>query len=232
MIQAVVLDAVGTLVRIRGSVGAVYAEAARAAGLDATADVLEQRFRTAFRRRWAEDAQRGHRTSAAWERARWQAIVAEAFPELPEPLAPFPALWDRFARPDVWEVFPDVEPALEPLRRRGLTLAIGSNFDSRLHSVFDGLPQLHALRPRFVSAEVGWSKPAPEFFAHVLDELRLPAEAVLMVGDDRQNDVEAARAAGLWAVQVARGATHRPSDALASLTDLPAWLARQSLDCS
>jgi putative hydrolase of the HAD superfamily len=225
LIQAVILDAVGTLLRVRGSVGAIYAEAARGVGLHVSAAELEQRFRSAFRRRREEDAQRGHRTDAAWERARWQSIVAEALHELPRPLELFPALWDRFASPDVWEVFPDVAPALNELRRRGLTLAVGSNFDSRLHAVLDGFPLLCTLQPRFVSAEVGWSKPAPEFFAHILEVLKLPAHAVLMVGDDRHHDVEAARAAGLWAVQIARGADDRPRDALASLAELPAWLA-------
>lgn len=231
MVRAVVFDAVGTLIRVRGSVGAIYAQAALQAGLTVPAEELEQRFRAAFRRRVAADAERGFRTNAAWELARWQAIVAEAFTELPEPSAIFPTLWSRFARPETWEVFPDVAPALGRLSDQGLILAVGSNFDTRLHEVLDGWPELRGLRPRFVSAEIGWSKPAREFFTTIAEALRLPPAELLMVGDHEELDVAPAHAAGWQAVHLARGTCpENTKKVISSLTELPGWLGTRSLD--
>ena len=41
-------------------------------------------------------------------------------------------LFDRFAHPDAWEVAPDTRPMLAELKRRGLKLAVISNWDQRL----------------------------------------------------------------------------------------------------
>jgi putative hydrolase of the HAD superfamily len=226
-----VFDAVGTLIRVRGSVGTIYAQVAQQAGLSVPAEELEQRFRAAFRRRVAADAERGFRTDADWELARWQAIVAEAFTELPESSAIFPALWRRFACPETWEVFPDVAPALARLAEQGLILAVGSNFDTRLHEVLDGWPELRGLTPRFISAEIGWSKPAQEFFTTIADTLRLPPGDLLMVGDHEELDVAPARAAGWQALLLSRGAKPLTSvPTIASLAELPDWLGTRSLN--
>lgn len=231
MVRAIVFDAVGTLIRVRGSVGAIYAQAAEQFGVSISADELEHRFRAAFRRRVAVDAECGYRTDAAWELARWQAIVAEAFSELPEPLAIFPVLWQTFARPETWEVFPDVAPALARLSKRGLILAVGSNFDTRLHQVLDGWPELRSLAPRFISAEIGWSKPARSFFTTIGDVLGLPPAELLMVGDHEELDIVPARAAGWHAVPVIRGSQPQTgAEALSSLAELPGWLDTRSLN--
>jgi len=41
-------------------------------------------------------------------------------------------LYDSFARPELWRVYPDVRPALEQLGAAGLRLAVVSNWDERL----------------------------------------------------------------------------------------------------
>jgi len=47
---------------------------------------------------------------------------------------------------------------------------------------------------------IGHRKPSPEFFDFILKDLGLPAERVIMVGDDLEADVLGARRAGLRAV--------------------------------
>ncbi len=47
---------------------------------------------------------------------------------------------------------------------------------------------------------IGYKKPSPEFFDFILKDLGLPAEKVIMVGDDYIADVLGAQAAGLQAV--------------------------------
>ena len=54
---------------------------------------------------------------------------------------------------------------LAQLRERSLVLGIGSNYDSRLHSVLEGIPALATVRDRVViGAAIGFRKPAREFF--------------------------------------------------------------------
>lgn len=85
---------------------------------------------------------------------------------------------------------------------RRLTIGVASNFDDRLRSVLAGLPELPFDRRLIISADVGWRKPAPRFFAAVAAAMACPPEQILMIGDDAENDVSAARAAGLQAILV------------------------------
>ena len=48
--------------------------------------------------------------------------------------------------------------------------------------------------------KIGHRKPLPEFFAYILKDLGLPAEQVIMVGDDYVADMLGARRCGLRAV--------------------------------
>lgn len=56
-----------------------------------------------------------------------------------------------------------------------------------------------------MSAEWGVAKPAPEFFARVLDVSRAAPESTLYVGDHPATDVFPAKAAGLRTAHIRRG---------------------------
>ena len=72
-------------------------------------------------------------------------------------------------------------------------------------------------------------KPEPAFFETALQDLRLEAKEVVMVGDDPESDVAGAQRAGLRGIQVKTG-KYRPeaeseADAeIESIADLPAAL--------
>jgi HAD superfamily hydrolase (TIGR01458 family) len=76
-------------------------------------------------------------------------------------------------------------------------------------------------------------KPARAFYDAALAELGLPAERVVMVGDDIEADVQGAKDAGLAGVLVRTGKFRQadldrsgvvPDAVLDSITDLPGWL--------
>src|SRR5205823_12064018 len=92
---------------------------------------------------------------------------------------------------------------LTELGRRGYILGLESNYDRRLRRVVAGTPGLQPIRQLVISSEVGWRKPAPEFFAAVCRAAELPAEQIAFVGDDRDNDYDGARRAGLRAILLA-----------------------------
>ncbi|HZT84368.1 MAG TPA: HAD family hydrolase [Gaiellaceae bacterium] len=115
----------------------------------------------------------------------------------------------------------DALPCLRALRARGLRLGAAGNMYAH-HETF--------LRPHldFVGSSERWGveKPDAGFFAHIVEEARVPAEQILYVGDRVDNDVAPALAAGMHAVRVRRGA-HAGVDSPAgvvtidSLAELP-----------
>ncbi len=146
------------------------------------------------------------RTSQAREVERSRGIVDDVFGAAPQAGAIFDDLWEHFARPDHWRLFDDATATWNALAAAGVTLGIASNFDDRLDGICQALAPLAECRHVFVSSRVGWRKPRVEFFAAIAGELGLQPEEMLLVGDDLDNDYQAARAAGWQAVLVDRAA--------------------------
>lgn len=197
MIRAVAFDAVGTLIHPDPPAADVYAAVGRQFGSRLDLPEIRRRFMTAFRRQEQLDWDNDLTTSEERELRRWRAIVAEVLDDVRDPEGCFAALYEHFSRPDAWACEPGAEALLAELRRRGLPIALASNYDRRLRSVAAGLEPLRHVTHFVISSEVGWRKPAPAFFAQLADVLQLPAGEILLVGDDPVNDVEGGRAAGL-----------------------------------
>jgi len=104
-----------------------------------------------------------------------------------------------------FELYPDVRGALEALRARGLRLAIVSNWDISLHDVLNRTGLARLVDAAVTSAEVGSSKPAPEIFAAALERVRCAPAHALHVGDSPVDDVRGARAAGVAPILLRRG---------------------------
>ena len=233
-VRGVLFDAGNTLIRVRTSVGQVYAEVTRRHGVDAEGGELDRLFREAFfgrRTSFIDSVSKPH--SEARERAWWKALVEHVFREAglwAQAEGSFEAFFEdlyvTFASPDVWEVFPDVFACLEGLGARGVALAVVSNWDSRLHAVLRGL-DLH-WRFRFVltSAEFGAEKPDPEIFLEAARRLGLPPEEVVHVGDLIREDILGSAAAGIRSVLVDRDRRgHDGHPCVSDLRELPVRLA-------
>ncbi|MEW4566260.1 HAD family hydrolase [Tautonia sp. JC769] len=209
-IEAVVLDAVGTLIEPSPSVAEVYAAAAHRQGIEADPEVVRVRFKEHFRRDELDDLRGPMVTDEAIEYRRWRRIVSGVLPDLPDPERAFLELWEHFGRAEAWRCFADVTPALRRLRAVGLSIRVGSNFDGRLRGVLNGLPEVAELAGAVsISSEVGYRKPHPSFYRAVCDRLAMPPHRVLSVGDDPENDVDGAGRAGLRAVLVDRSGRHQ-----------------------
>ena len=136
-------DAAGTLIEVRGRVGAIYARFARAHGLEIDPDAVHQAFLRAFRAQppMAFPAGTPDGELRAREFGWWRDLVREVFAERDFPAfdAFFAEVFEYFRRPEAWEVFADVAPTLAALRARGVRLAVVSNFDTRLEDLLAGL---------------------------------------------------------------------------------------------
>jgi putative hydrolase of the HAD superfamily len=205
-VRAIVFDAVGTLITPDPPAGVAYHLVGKRHGSRRSEAEVIRRFAEAFRRTLRETVPEPHRTDEMTERAFWRSVVRNVFDDLP-PVATeacFIDLFEHFSRPDAWRVYPDAGPALRKLNGCELTLAVASNFDSRLHAVFGGYAELAPIVRRFVSSELGWRKPDGRFFGGVCAGLGLRPGEVLYVGDEPESDVAAATAAGLQAFLLRR----------------------------
>jgi putative hydrolase of the HAD superfamily len=211
-IAGIVLDAVGTLIKPVPSVAEVYTEAARRQGVELNRDAVRARFNLHFQSDEVRGVHGIHSTDEATEIWRWRRIVTKVLPEVPNLQRTFVELWEHFGRPESWQCFPDVAPALRAIHEAGVAVCVGSNFDSRLRQVVLGLPDLSwAVDMLVISSEVGFRKPHALFFEAVSQRLGLPAAKILCVGDDLENDVQGAMRAGLSALLLDRGGD-RPHD--------------------
>jgi putative hydrolase of the HAD superfamily len=119
--------------------------------------------------------------------------------------------------------YPDVLPALGELRERGLTLVIASNWDCSLRDWLGPTGIMELVDGVVTSAEVGAPKPDARVFERALAIARAAPSEALHVGDKLDNDVEGAAGAGVRAVLVQReGEPPAGVDVVRSLRELAA----------
>jgi len=216
----VAFDAVGTLLVPEPSVPVVYHAAGQRHGSRLDLAGVAERFSRVYRQRANPELLDRLQTNENQERIWWQRVVREVFPDVGDPLALHADLHDHFARPDAWRLCDDAAATIQSLQMSGIQVALASNFDARLHAIGAGHPGLKLIEVRVVSSEVGWRKPAREFYAALAIACRARPDEILMVGDDRECDVKAARDAGFSALLIDRRATSPSEDCLKSLTEL------------
>jgi len=204
-VAVVVFDVVGTLVEPSPSVAVAYQQAALRHGLTVDADVIQLRFKAAWRQQEAVDAATvpAFATSRSREAERWRAIVDEVFSGSPVSGAIFADLWEHFGRVESWQPLAHGRDLVRLAIDAGTTVALASNFDERLLAIAERLEPLSWVPHVFASSEIGWRKPAPEFFRWVERRLGCEPADVLLVGDDPELDVAAARRAGWRSLGVA-----------------------------
>lgn len=208
-IEAVSLDVTGTLIHCP-RLAALYGDVLGRHGVHTSVERLRELVPIVWKELSCRvvDGRDRFAEHPAGERGFWDDFLGRltAYLEIDHP-GPFAAaeLFERFARGDAWEVYPEVVGALEELRGRGLGLAVISNWDSRLPRVLDELGLERYFDVLIASSEVGFEKPHPAIFEAALAALELPPSAVVHVGDRRIADLEGARAVGMHALLLARG---------------------------
>lgn len=205
-----------TLIGPRDSFGRVYAEVLAGLGVAVGRDALERGIQSSMAemtRRIPAGRDR-YRHFSGGEREYWLRFASRAIEvatgRVPEPDMAETAL-DRlgaaFADVDAWRVFDDTRPALQALQQAGATLAVVSNWDSRLPRVLDLLELTPFFAAIGVSALEGVEKPDPAFFERVLARLDAEPAQALHVGDSPFHDHDGASAAGVDCVLIDRDAT-------------------------
>ena len=130
------------------------------------------------------------------------------------------------------EVVPGVEEALQELQDEW-TLALATNaVDSQERDIWRALERagLEDLIDRvYCFRTIGHRKPAPEYFDHILSNLGMERDHVVMVGDTFEADVLGANRSGICAIWFnERGDEERTSEMIRTIhnmSDLPEALA-------
>ena len=203
-LRGVSLDATGTLIACPRR-GEIYAEVLSRHGLEFPAGDIDRGFLTAWkefecRLARGEDRYNGHADGA---RGFWGELLERMCLLLGEESpGRFAAaeLYARFERADAWELRPGSREVLAELRRRGLKVAVTSNWDRRLPRVLANLGLGDDIDAVVCSEDVGSAKPAEPIFLAACRELELEPARVLHVGDAKIEDREGALAAGLEAL--------------------------------
>lgn len=200
-LKAVLLDVGGTLIESDPAPPEVYAQVLSRKGPEVTAATVAP----AFRATWMELCEKHppgldrYHLLKGGEREWWGEFVRRVIERLGH-TAPWQEsleeLFDAFADPGLWRVFPEVDEVLTGLRARGLRLAVVSNWDSRLPAVLAALGLDRYFSTVMVSALEGVEKPSPVIFHRAAARLGVSPGECLHVGDSPLDDYRGAECAG------------------------------------
>lgn len=221
-LRAVLLDAAGTLMDLRETVGETYARYA----LRHEVTLSPARLQDAFERflAAAETAPKLESTlaAAAWaERAWWRGVVrgtfraADGTARFRDFESFFTELYAYYGTGKAWALRPGVADGLAALRESGIRVGLVSNFDHRLPQILEDLEILELLDSVVLPSNSGVRKPEAGAFHTALARLEVAPDEAIYVGDDPRVDLDAARACGLRAVDVEK---------IGSWAELPARL--------
>jgi putative hydrolase of the HAD superfamily len=185
-LDAVTLDAFGTLVQLDDHVGRLAA-ALRAAGVDRDAAAIEDAFEHEVRHYAAHKCEARDAESLAALRLECAGVFVRR-------LGCDLDFTNAFVEAIAFRPLPGVLDAIATLRGRGLALAVVSNWDCSLPGqLAQAGIQVDAV---VTCAEAGAAKPDPAIFEAALGRLGVSAGRTLHVGDQPE-DEGGARAAGL-----------------------------------
>ena len=210
-LRAVFLDIGDTVMRPNPSWEHVYAIAFEEFGVDVGIDELREALRRAYHHGgWGFEGgfepteETSYRRTVEIDRA---AIAELGLGEMPD--AFFRRLSDLFLVVSNWHVFPDVLPALDELKSRGLIIGAVSNWVWQLPELLHSLALVSHFDFIAASARIGFEKPHPRIFEWALAEAKVDPASVIHVGDHLDADVEGAQGVGITGVLIDRAGRYR-----------------------
>ena len=186
-LDAVTIDAYGTLVTLRDPIPALTAALAER-NIERERDTIVNGFRTEVAH-YTQNSATGHDEEGL---ARLQRDCARVFLDAIGAELDLAEFAPVYAGAMHFDLLPGVGDALERLRSLGLELAVVANWDLSLRRLLDEIALTH-----YFSAIVhAAGKPAPDGLLRALGEIGVDPGRALHIGDDDADEL-AARAAGM-----------------------------------
>ena len=212
-LRALLLDFGGTLATEVPARGAIYAEAARSAGLDVTERAMTERMGAAHDALPMELADGSFRYTRPWFEAFIEHVFVEQLGLGRGRLAGVKEeLFARFSDAATFQLFPGARELVDTARARGLRTAIVSNWSEPLPQLVESLG-IGPFDLVLASATERLEKPDAALFERALSKLGVDPSEALHVGDSHRNDVLGAEALGISALLLDRGADGPPRGA-------------------
>ncbi len=101
-----------------------------------------------------------------------------------------------------WSVFTDVRPTLTSLFQSGYTHFIASNHVPELEDLIIALGVRDLFEDVFTSGKIGYEKPNPKFFEHILTSTKSDPKECVMIGDSYDADIGGALLANITPILV------------------------------
>ncbi|MBA2847790.1 HAD-IA family hydrolase [Thermosulfuriphilus ammonigenes] len=199
-IKALLFDAEGTLFHIHPTVGAVYAKSLRGLGIKVDPEILEDRFRQAWRKgrlklRANPSPQRCQRI---WRQIFSQTVAGLIPPDLLEPA--FRLAYQAFGRREAFRLAAGARRALSWLKEEKILLAIVSNWDGRLRELLVDFGLHDYFEAIVLACEAKVAKPDPRILKVALNRLGVTPQQAVLIGNDPEEDLPAAKSLGMPAV--------------------------------
>jgi putative hydrolase of the HAD superfamily len=137
----------------------------------------------------------------------WKEIVRESLGDKVDPGDVddiFSVCFQEYAKGDYWRLYPEVLQTLTGLRSIGIRLVVLSNWDRRLLRTLKDLRLDGFFEKIYISTLIGYAKPNPGAFQYVVDDLKVPRQEILHVGDTLEEDILGAQQANIRAVCIDR----------------------------
>ena len=210
--KVIFFDAVGTLFGVKDSVGAVYSAIAQKYGVQGDAQILDTAFYQSFTQAdplafAITNPQNISQQEFTW----WKNLAVTTFLKagLLDNFTDFDAffqeLYVHFSTEKPWYIYQDVIPCLNNWQQQKVTLAIISNFDSRLYSLLKALKIDAFFSSITISSEIGAAKPQPKIFTEALAKHNCSSQEAWHIGDSFTDDYQGANAMGITGFYLKRG---------------------------
>ncbi len=200
MLKVILLDAEGTFLRFKPTLGKIYANLWKEYGIkieeEYTAQRMRQTFKRVFKSALGNSKLNGEICKRAWKEVFWEVFYEyKKFPFFEEI---FEKAYSFFASPECVEVVSDFWSFSEEAKSLGFKLGVISNWDGRLYSILEGHNLLNKFDAIFLGCEVGYLKPHKEIFNQALKFFQIAPKEAFMIGDTWEDDIEPAIELGMY----------------------------------
>lgn len=229
-------DAFGTLYTPREPISLLYHRLARQFGINKPVQELDKEFPTVFSGMMKEFPNYGKLSNNSniqscddwWLELIVRLFKLESFQTNAQSEKFCNMLLNYFTSKVAYEVYPDVVPTLEYIKKKNIPMIISSNSDSRLRDVLQDLSLSQYFEGEYLSYELGVSKPSRDFFEKIRSLEKVEGQ-IWHIGDELSKDYVGLSEAGInWeGILIERDYQKRSDlleksgvEAIAYLTDL------------
>jgi putative hydrolase of the HAD superfamily len=201
--EAVLFDALGTLVVLEPPAPLLRSGLEGRTDVEVSAAEAERAIAAEISYYRAHLDEGRDRPSVAALRRRCTEVLRAALPARAQAID-LPLLESILVDALRFSAFPEARETIQAVRRLPARTIVVSNWDVSLGDVLERLHLAPLLDGVVTSARAGARKPSAAIFAHALQLAGVPPEAAVHVGDNVDEDVAGAHAAGIEAILLRR----------------------------